>query len=211
MKKIYLSCMILFVLTLAISINCKAVPVLCEPDCPETPFLSQYPLTCNFQLGNCHFVADYYIRKACSTYCDILLWRVKCIDPPPCNNYPVAQLINIATASIIQCLRNSGDFERITGQQACFPTQPGDCNYNWRVSKASCWKWFQNSSYNATHPPTEENYWGGISYCTTDVCCLTWYKVCMDSLGQIIVTELESNSNGTCPYDPTGQCISICD
>ncbi len=102
MKKLcFISTILLILSFFAFSYNSYAGTAICEPDCPETPFLSQYPLTCEFQIGNCTFIADYYIRKACSTWCDIMLWRVRCIDPPPYNNYDVNQLIDIATASII--------------------------------------------------------------------------------------------------------------
>lgn len=134
-------------------------------------------------------------------------------------------LIDIATAQIIQAIINNtftgpnGEktpnytWENITGGSLCLPDPPapGNCTNYWRVSKASCWRWYQNPDFRDTLPPDKGNYWGAISYCEYDICCLTYYRVCYDQFMQLVVTEVEENSNGQCPHDPTGQCQSVCD
>ncbi len=202
--------------------SASAETVICVPDCYDDEFITQYPGQVEFVIGNCSFVADFYVRKACDTWCDILLWRVRCIDPPPCDNYDMNQVIDIAQAQIIMAIMNdekifagkTKTWNDVVGEGTkCMPPseEPGSCTTYWRVSKASCWKWFENSSYDPEEPPSKINYWGGISYCEYDICCLTYYKVCYDEFMQLVVTEVESNSTDDCPLDPSGECEPVCD
>lgn len=188
--------------------NGSAETALCTPDCPDTPFITKMPLEKEFTYMGCRYVADYYLRKACDKWCDIMLWRVRALDPPPCSSCDVNKLLDVATAQIIHELNTTNTFESITGQPSCRPENPGECNEYWRVSKATCWSWYVNDNFNLDKPITPINYWGSICYCEYDSCCLTWYKVCMDDLGQIVVTEIESNSSGPCKNE---KCTSVCD
>lgn len=178
---------------------------ICEPDCPETPFIRQYPLSYTFTYMGCTYRADYYIRKACGIYCDILLWRVVCLSPPPCDQVPVQQMLNIAAAAIIMRYiydeNASQEWRNITGGDVCLPEPPSNCSFWWRVSKSLCWHWWYGST--SGNPI--------LSYCDYELCCLTWYRVCYDQFGQPVVTEVESNANGTCPYDPNNDCVQTCD
>lgn len=182
----------------------KAQPgtATCLPDCFNNPFIAGPDVT--FTIGGCRYSVDYYYRKACDTYCDILIWRVISIDPPPCGSMPINQLLNIATARTINYILNDPTLSSILN---CGPTAIDDCSDYWRVSKASCWHNFTNSSYTMTKPPSILNYYGGISYCSLDACCFSTYRVCMDSLGQIVISQTGSTSTNTCP----SQCTNVCE
>jgi len=85
--------------------NLKAETAICEPDCFDTPFHREAPLSVTFCFGNCCYAADFYIRKACGIWCDILLWRVRALDSN-CNNYDPKMMCDIAEAQIIHFLIN---------------------------------------------------------------------------------------------------------
>ncbi len=178
---------------------------ICEPDCFETPFIRQYPLSYTFTYMGCTYRADYYIRKACGVYCDILIWRVVSLSPPPCNQVSIQQLLNVAAAAIIMnYLYNPSareEWNQITGSDICLPEPPSNCTFYWRVSKSLCWRWWESTT----------GGYDSIGYCDYELCCLTWYQVCYDQFGQAVVTEVESNANGTCPHNPYNDCVQICD
>jgi hypothetical protein len=213
-SKFYISLLFVILLPLFFHFeNLKADTVICMPDCFNDSFKIQNPLSVQFHLGPCRYVADFYIRKACGIWCDILLWRVRALDSN-CNNYDPKTMCDIAEAQIIQFLINDYNqngtnsfWYRITGTEICRPTSPGECTYFWRVSKATCWKFYLNPDWG--HYPT---YWGAYGYCMYDYCCLTWYKVCMDQFGQILVTQVESQTEHDCPTQSGMEdCIQVCD
>ncbi len=209
MKKMFL--VIFFVMTFfALNTNTsKALHAWCIPDCPDDSLELLDPQTAEFTIGNCHYAADFYYRKACNQYCDIMLTRVKCIDPPPCDNISVIDLLNIAQAQIIKYCINKKIFENKYGF-SCTPLNLGDCNSYWRISKGSCWHKSQNHDFSFTEPPSVSNYYGTIASCAADICCLTRYQVCRDNLNQIIVSIVEQMSTAPCPYDPNGDCVPVC-
>ncbi len=210
-KIFYISIFFLITLT-SLSQNTYSETAICEPDCHETPFIKNYPLSVEFTIGGCRYEVEYYIRKACDMWCDIAIWSVRSIDPPPCGSIDPNTMLNIATAQIIQhFVNNPSEWENITGGECCIPQGVGEHNLFWRVSKASCWKFHPSTSYNPELPPSSSNYYGVYGYCTYDICCLTWYDVVMDEYGQVIVTKVESMSPQPCPYDPSGQCVQVCD
>ena len=203
---------ILFSLIFSFEIS-KAETVICEPDCFDTPFIREHPLSDTFCIGNCCFVADYYIRKACHIWCDIMLWRIRVLTPN-CNIYDAKTLCDIAEAQIIHTLINdyiengvNSIWYQVTQTEICIPRAPGECTYFWRVRKATCWKFYLNPDWGSY--PT---YWGAYSYCLYDYCCLTWYQVCMDQFAQIIVTQVESQTPHDCPTQSGMEdCVQVCD
>lgn len=201
-KIFYIVTFIIFILSINFSYG--ETPI-CEPDCFDTPFIRQYPQSHTFTYMGCTYQVDYYIRKACGIYCDILIWRIVPLSGSPCDQVPPQQLLNVAEAAIIMHYMYDAQAQQqwrdITGGDVCLPEPPSNCNTWWRVSKALCWRWWDSST-------------GGgsiLSYCDYALCCLTWYKVCIDQFGQAVVTEVESNANGTCPYDPYNDCVQTCD
>jgi len=212
--KLYISLIISITLSLLFQPNfLKAETVVCMPDCFQDSFNVRFPISVQFQFGPCRFVADFYIRKACGIYCDILLWRIRVLDEN-CNNYDPKMMCDIAEAQIIHFLINdyiengvNSIWYRATQSEICRPQQPGECTYFWRVSKATCWKFYLNPDWNRY--PT---YWGAYSYCLYDYCCLTWYQVCMDQFGQILVTQVESQTPHDCPTQSGMEdCVQVCD
>lgn len=212
MKKYIVLLFGIFLFSIINTHSVKSETAICTPDCPETPFITKYPLSLEFFIGDCRYKVSYYIRKACNIWCDILIWSVKSYDPPPCGTMDPNTILNIAAAQIIQYFANNpNEWFEITGKGDCIPHNIGECNMFWRVSKASCWKFDINTHFNTNEPPSDSNYFGTFGYCIMDICCLTWYKVCMDQFGQVVVTEVEAHSTGPCPYDPSGSCKQVCE
>lgn len=175
----------------------------CLPDCPNDQWLPAFPATelnFTFNIGTCIFRVNYKYRTACDTWCDL---QIRTIDnlssDPSCAGYSMQTLIQIASVQLIQ---QAIALNLHNGK--CTPQQPGDCRTSWRVSNATCWRYW------AMQNPISGWYgsWGG---CDQETCCLNRYTVCMDQYGQIIVTKVSSISNGPCIENPGQPCTNVCE
>ena len=158
----------------------------CVPDCPETPFQRVY-LTTELTINGCVVEVGYRYRKACNQYYDLFIDLITTVNgrneanDPACDalfsrNSSAAILAEVTRALM---LRNPMGFP---------PNEPGECEVNWRVVKGGCWSrpyinfgsldrqpsWFVNRLVPC---PTEE------------VCCLDYFKVCVDEYGRRVITS----------------------
>lgn len=174
----------------------------CLPDCPDDKWQpTTTDLQYTFTIGTCTFRVNYRYRKACNQYCDL---HIRTIDnlsgsDPLCAAYNLQTLLQIASVKLIQNAIATGLHDNL-----CTPAFPGDCKTSWRVSNASCWRY-----WNQWVVGNWSGSWGG---CDQEICCLNQYTVCMDQYGQIIVTKVSSFSTGQCPLENPGYpCTNVCE
>jgi len=166
---------------------------MCMPDCFSDNFVLQPSVILTLP-GGCQVKVDYGKRLACGVWHDLQIIKITPLTIG-CGIFTPAQILDFTTLALIQA--NPMGFP---------PTNPGDCNTNWRVSRASCWKF-------DSEDPTGEGF-GAYYPCDQNVCCLQAYRVCLDENGNRIITRLPSPPPPQdCPIqvDPNAVCYLVCD
>lgn len=175
----------------SLSTKVSAQPALCVPDCPADLFIPQPPVILTIS-GGCQVLVEYATRVACGVWYDLQITKITPITIG-CGIHTPAQILNLTTLALMQA--NPMGFP---------PVNPGDCNTNWRVSRASCWK------FKAANP--EDPFGGSYVPCDQNVCCLQAYRVCLDDSGNRIITHIPTPPPGPCPAqtDPSAVCYHVC-
>jgi hypothetical protein len=176
---------------------------LCLPDCfddewePPGP-----PHMVEVYFGPCTLRVHYKTRKACGVFCDLIITNIQNYSGsnPYCAGLPVSQVVDIAT---VQAIRDAMDNDR--PDESCKPKDLGDCITQWRVSNAACWRY----NLSGLNPGTNAGWHGSWGICDQMACCFNLYQVCLDSIGNTVVTRTSQTQNYDCPVDNPG-CVPAC-
>jgi hypothetical protein len=155
--------------------------------------------------NGCRMAVYYRTRLACGIWQDVLIDEIRTFDYfspcwPQSINWNPASVVSEVTQLLL--LQNPMNFE---------PNQIGEpCASNWRVTVGGCWR-ASSSPWDPGPPHIMEHTW--FFPCTPTVCCLSLYRVCIDTAGNRTFTRLPSDpSQPTCASMPNGdECVPVCD
>lgn len=170
----------------AIAQTCSSGPP-CVPDCPADQFGPYQTIPIIVSPG-CTLQVTYASRIACGIWYDYYLAGVQFLDVSGCS-FSYSDIKAVVEAALAGLLKvNPANFP---------PSNPGECNVNWRAGKGACWE--QNDDC--------------VVPCTPLACCLNAYQVCMDANGNKVITDLGKIGppTDTCPIGSGGNpCIDVC-
>ena len=159
----------------------------CYPDCPNSQWSSIQTYTVTFN-SNCKVKVEYVTRHACNTWWDVQIVSYQFTQVGGCPfNY------NDPDAAMEAIL-----FQLLKDNPMGFPEpSPVNCTTSWRAANGTCWRR------------------AGDCYipCDDSGCCLTEYRICIDSSGNKTVTKTGVIGGGTqCPPspDPDNPCQNVC-
>ena len=187
----------------------------CLPDCDNSQWIPAWPgnpLWVDVQLCDKTFHVAYRSRFACNLYYDYYI-EVVCGDESGdvrnCITQEYGDIGTFLQAAIEQLLIiNPANFP---------PTQDGDCEPNWRVMKGSCWylDWFDDVPKHEETQSISYGYPEWITPCTTNDCCLEFFKVCQNNgVREITQTGYLPPEDPTCENTYPGtnpfECQPVC-
>lgn len=167
----------------------------CLPDCNSSAWGANQK--CTLSVNNtCTVVIDFRVRFACSSWYDVYIAGYT-VTPATCGASNPAAFHADVTKALLE--------SNCTGHP---PTNDGDCEDNWRVSKGTCWV---RDIVTGGIPGVEGTQSNDVTFwyaCTTETCCLEKYTVCKAN-GVRTATFTGGNAE-PCPQGTPPSCFPAC-
>lgn len=160
-------------------------PDICKPDCQSSQFGPTQVDTLILP-GGCVVRVFYAVRMACNIWYDLGIVSIEALTPG-CGLFTVKQILDFTTLEMLR-----------TNPMGFPDPDSGRCTTQWRVVNGACWKDSVTFHGDSIYVP-----------CNLVACCLSSYRVCLDSLGNRTSTKLSSGSAKDCDTtDP--HCTPVC-